>query len=65
MAKNQTATKTNGTCTMASLPDPNGEVARLAYQFYSDRGCQHGHDQEDWLKAEAVIRQEKNVKVSS
>ena len=62
MPKNQAVAKNNGSRAVASLPDPSGEVARLAYQFYLDRGCQHGYDQEDWLKAEAAIRQEKNVK---
>jgi len=26
-----------------------------AYRFYQERGCEHGHDLEDWLRAEAEI----------
>jgi len=32
------------------------ELVRLrAYQFYLERGCEHGHDIEDWFRAEAEI----------
>jgi hypothetical protein len=26
-----------------------------AYHLYEERGCQHGHDLDDWLQAEAEI----------
>ena len=26
-----------------------------AYQLYEERGCEHGHDLEDWLRAEAEV----------
>jgi hypothetical protein len=26
-----------------------------AYQFYEERGSEHGHDLEDWLRAEAEV----------
>ena len=32
------------------------EIEKLAYQFFVDRGYEHGHDQEDWVRAEAVTR---------
>lgn len=32
------------------------ETERLAYQFFVERGYQHGHDQEDWQRAEATVR---------
>ncbi len=32
------------------------EIGKLAYQFFVDRGYQNGHDQEDWLRAERVVR---------
>ena len=35
------------------------EVARLAYRLYEKRGREDGHDLEDWLKAEAIVRQRK------
>ena len=32
------------------------ELIRVrAYRFYEERGCEHGHDLEDWLRAEAEI----------
>jgi hypothetical protein len=33
------------------------EIARLAYQFWLERGCEHGHDLEDWKRAEEQLRQ--------
>ena len=37
------------------------QIQRLAYQFFVERGYQHGHDAEDWLRAEAVIRKRTNA----
>jgi hypothetical protein len=28
------------------------EIAARAYEIYQERGCQHGHDMDDWLQAE-------------
>ena len=35
---------------------PIEEVRAEAYRLYSDRGGEHGHDVEDWLAAEALVR---------
>jgi hypothetical protein len=32
------------------------EIARLAHKFWAQRGFQHGHDAEDWLRAEQELR---------
>jgi hypothetical protein len=32
------------------------DVARRAYDFYLARGCEDGHDVEDWLQAERELR---------
>ncbi len=32
------------------------EIARLAHQYWLERGCQHGHDAEDWFRAEQALR---------
>jgi hypothetical protein len=32
------------------------EVARVAYELYERRGCEHGRDREDWLQAEEIVR---------
>ena len=31
------------------------QIRVLAYQFFEQRGYEHGHDVEDWLRAEEVI----------
>ena len=32
------------------------EIIRVrAYHLYEQRGCEHGHDLEDWLQAEAEV----------
>ncbi len=42
-------------------PDPRGTcsheaIALRAYQFFLDRGGSHGHDLEDWERAERELR---------
>jgi hypothetical protein len=32
------------------------EIARLAHQYWQERGCQHGRDAEDWFRAEQELR---------
>ena len=32
------------------------DIARRAYDLYLTRGCEHGHDVEDWLQAERDLR---------
>ena len=36
------------------------EIEKLAYQFFVDRGYEHGHDQEDWARAEAIVRNQRS-----
>ena len=31
------------------------EIAILAHRFWTERGHQHGHDAEDWLRAEQEL----------
>ncbi len=33
------------------------DIAQVAYELYQQRDCEDGHDLEDWLKAEAIVRQ--------
>lgn len=36
--------------------EPTEEAIRVrAYQLYEERGCEEGHDFDDWLQAEAEI----------
>ena len=37
-------------------PEEVQEIQRLAYQFFVERGYHHGHHEEDWLRAEAIVR---------
>lgn len=45
----------------AQAPDIGSEelteeiVRKRAYQLFELHGCQHGHDMEDWLEAEAQV----------
>ncbi|HZT76772.1 MAG TPA: DUF2934 domain-containing protein [Vicinamibacterales bacterium] len=34
----------------------DGDIACRAYELYVGRGCEHGHDVEDWLRAERELR---------
>ena len=37
------------------------EIIRVrAYQLFEQHGCQHGHDMEDWLQAEAEVMGKKS-----
>ena len=38
------------------LAELTEDIIRVrAYRFFEERGCEHGHDLEDWLRAEAEI----------
>jgi hypothetical protein len=32
------------------------QIARLAYQYWQERGCPDGSPEEDWLRAERELR---------
>lgn len=36
------------------------ECESIAYQIFVDRGYQNGNDQEDWFKAESIVRSKSN-----
>ena len=47
-------------------PTPNSteltdRISRRAYELFEARGCEHGHDREDWLQAEAEIFAERQT----
>jgi DUF2934 family protein len=42
--------------TTTSIPG-NDEIARRAFELYCARGCEDGHDIEDWLRAERELRE--------
>ena len=37
-------------------PVSHEEVARLAHRLWAERGGQHGHDMDDWFRAEQELR---------
>jgi hypothetical protein len=41
--------------TTATVSPTESEIATVAYQLWLDRGCPVGSDQEDWLRAEAML----------
>jgi len=48
--------ESNGSRSSAAKPFPHDEVARLAHRYWAERGGQHGHDVEDWFRAEQELR---------
>jgi hypothetical protein len=34
----------------------HGDIALRAYHLYLARGCEHGHDVDDWLRAERELQ---------
>ena len=40
------------------------DIARRAFEIYCERGCQHGHDLNDWLQAERELRGAVNIAVA-
>jgi hypothetical protein len=46
--------------TMVAIPRNvlETDIARRAFELYCDRGCEDGHDVEDWLNAERELRDE-------
>jgi hypothetical protein len=43
------------------IPLQGDEIAKAAYLGYLSRGSLPGHDVEDWLEAEALLRTERNL----
>jgi hypothetical protein len=42
--------------TSSALPArTNDGVATRAYDLFCQRGCEHGHDMDDWLQAEREL----------
>ena len=40
----------------ASVFISHEQVAELAHHFWIERGCAHGHHEEDWFRAEQLLR---------
>ena len=37
------------------MQEERDEIARVAYSYWQTRGCEDGHDVEDWLMAEDEV----------
>jgi hypothetical protein len=63
MAKRKTPTTSKVTRTTTTAPMraqrtaavASEDIARLAYEKFVARGCEHGHDVTDWLAAEVEL----------
>ena len=53
--RQKTASVSNAKPGQGSLELTEELIRVRAYQFYQERGCEDGHDLEDWLQAEAEI----------
>ena len=56
MIKTETAPAETKTATMPIQKSSQEGIALRAYQIFLERGCEHGHDVDDWLQAEREIR---------
>lgn len=55
-ARTATARKSNNSNAWRISDADRREIERLAYQFYVERGYQHGFHEQDWARAEAIVR---------
>ena len=53
--KTTVAKKTSSRSKLAPLGASHEEIASLAHRFWTERGGKHGHDTEDWLRAEREL----------
>ncbi len=56
LQRNNQTRKTNTSNQKAFSSKELQKIEEIAYQFFVDRGYEHGHDQEDWIKAEQIIQ---------
>ena len=57
-AKRSRATTTNAN-SEESAGDLEEQIRRRAYELYERRGCEGGHEVEDWLQAEVELARER------
>lgn len=50
------APATNGAAPAKPISISRDEIAKLAHKYWAERGHQHGHEVEDWLRAERELR---------
>jgi Protein of unknown function (DUF2934) len=47
---------------MNQLDNFYDEVSKVAYDLFEKRGKVHGHDMEDWLKSEIIVKKRYIIK---
>jgi hypothetical protein len=52
----KTSPETAETIELKPVPVSHDEIRRLAHQYWIDGGHRHGHQHEDWARAEAELR---------
>src|ERR1022692_3173066 len=50
------STESESVKTAATVSPTESEIATVAYQLWLDNGCPVGSDQEDWLRAETMLK---------
>ncbi|PYR94169.1 MAG: hypothetical protein DMF84_06365 [Acidobacteria bacterium] len=55
MAPDDTAQDDRGAAGGPGQKTASDGVARRAFEIYCDRGCEDGHDMDDWLQAEREV----------
>lgn len=55
-AKKTTANKQTVSEQVIATTPNHEEIARLAQQYWAERGHQHGQHEQDWLRAERELR---------
>jgi hypothetical protein len=55
-AVKEIAPKRQAGAKMTAISVSHDEIARLAHKYWAEPGGQHGHDAEDWLRAEQELR---------
>ena len=49
----------------AAAPADETDIAVLAYQLWIERGCPIGSDQEDWFRAEEILKNRTENKLAA
>jgi CDP-glycerol glycerophosphotransferase (TagB/SpsB family) len=55
-ATNNVLTMSKSTSTKQTTTPTSTDIAARAFELYCKRGCQVGHDVEDWLQAERELQ---------
>jgi hypothetical protein len=59
VAAKKSTVKTTNPNSLEAAVDLEEQVRRRAYELYEKRGREHGHENEDWLAAEAELAKER------